>query len=421
MWPKNYKKGYMRKKDKSINNKKLGKSANKKPFHKFNPAKFEVKKRVYDNTGDGCMVGMLEVYLPELSKTVWVSCNDESANVYSADFAWCENNREDGVLNPVVISVSLYEDMPDSVEQWSPIIKEALAYVIEQEFGLNPDRLLPLPVAWLPDSIRDKADPGYLDWLQLQGRSAVIVKGDAVAVDVDYLKSGEPQPSAARAAIYCRTAQEDDVKIEVRKEKLLKHANKLGYTNVTEYIDNGANGMNFERPGFKIMCADIEAGKINAVIVSSFQDIERDQSEASNWIRELAARGVSFISKNDNFDNTKVLSMLFETAEKLVEERAKPKKLQKWPVCKICKKEEFPGEGCGISTVYCNDKKYERIKAGDKLDFMPNMAKDDFCHDCNVRLGQYHHFNCDAERCPACNMQMISCGCDIEFEKVRNS
>lgn len=33
------------------------------------------------------------------------------------------------------------------------------------------------------------------------------------------------------------------------------------------------------------------------------------------------------------------------------------------------------------------------------------------CHDCNVRLGSYHHPNCDMERCPRCEGQLISCGC----------
>ena len=33
------------------------------------------------------------------------------------------------------------------------------------------------------------------------------------------------------------------------------------------------------------------------------------------------------------------------------------------------------------------------------------------CHDCNVQPGGYHHPGCDAERCPKCRGQLISCGC----------
>lgn len=38
------------------------------------------------------------------------------------------------------------------------------------------------------------------------------------------------------------------------------------------------------------------------------------------------------------------------------------------------------------------------------------------CHDCNVKLGQYHHPGCDMERCPRCGGQLISCDCFKEDE-----
>ena len=33
------------------------------------------------------------------------------------------------------------------------------------------------------------------------------------------------------------------------------------------------------------------------------------------------------------------------------------------------------------------------------------------CHDCNIKHGGKHHPGCDAERCPKCGGQLISCGC----------
>jgi hypothetical protein len=33
------------------------------------------------------------------------------------------------------------------------------------------------------------------------------------------------------------------------------------------------------------------------------------------------------------------------------------------------------------------------------------------CHDCLVSAGQLHVMGCDDEKCPACGMQLITCGC----------
>ena len=33
------------------------------------------------------------------------------------------------------------------------------------------------------------------------------------------------------------------------------------------------------------------------------------------------------------------------------------------------------------------------------------------CHDCGIKHGGKHHLNCDVERCPRCEGQLITCGC----------
>jgi hypothetical protein len=224
----------------------------------------------------------------------------------------------------------------------------------------------------------------------------------------------------AKAAHYYRCAKkEDDAKIEKVKAEILQCAADRNI-DATVYIDNGASGMNFDRPEFKRMCKDIDAGKISTVYIGSISHFGRNHTETSRWIRTFAAKGVPVIS-TDGFDNSKVLVALEEAAERLSAERAKRKHLQKWAVCQICHKKMYCGNGCKMPIVYVNGKRYSRIKAGDKRDFIPNMIKGDFCHDCNAGVGQYHHFNCDAERCPLCHHQLISCDCAVKFEKMERT
>ena len=90
----------------------------------------------------------------------------------------------------------------------------------------------------------------------------------------------------------------------------------------------------------------------------------------------------------------------------------------KYAICKECNLEMKPDNGCKCSTIICNGTKFERIKAGDNEDFIPDMEENEYCHDCNVGIGQYHHFGCDAERCPSCGEQLIGCDCEIEYKSI---
>lgn len=84
-------------------------------------------------------------------------------------------------------------------------------------------------------------------------------------------------------------------------------------------------------------------------------------------------------------------------------------------ICEVCKREMTTADGCCSSTVFCGGREYPRIKAGDKRDFLEDMRDGDRCHDCGAIKGHYHHWGCDAERCPVCGGQIISCDCNARF------
>ena len=70
------------------------------------------------------------------------------------------------------------------------------------------------------------------------------------------------------------------------------------------YVDDGYSGGNFDRPEFKRMTSDIEAGKVNCVIVKDLSRFGREYIEAGRWIEKTyPALNVRFISVTDQFDS----------------------------------------------------------------------------------------------------------------------
>ncbi len=82
-----------------------------------------------------------------------------------------------------------------------------------------------------------------------------------------------PAPSLyVYVALYIRLSVEDNKKrgCSVENQKLVLNdflADKPDFVVYDTYIDNGATGTNFHRPGFQQMLSDIEAGHIDCVIV----------------------------------------------------------------------------------------------------------------------------------------------------------
>jgi len=73
-------------------------------------------------------------------------------------------------------------------------------------------------------------------------------------------------------ALYERLSKDDEVQGESnsivnQKRMLTQYAEQHGYENIEHYTDDGWTGTNFDRPDWKRMLADIEAGKVGTVIV----------------------------------------------------------------------------------------------------------------------------------------------------------
>ena len=118
-----------------------------------------------------------------------------------------------------------------------------------------------------------------------------------------------PAPSLyVHVALYIRPSVEDNKKrgCSVENQKLVLNdflADKPDFVVYDTYIDNGATGTNFHRPGFQQMLSDIEAGHIDCVIVKDLSRLGRNSIDTGYYIEQyFHTHNVRFIAVTDQFD-----------------------------------------------------------------------------------------------------------------------
>lgn len=73
---------------------------------------------------------------------------------------------------------------------------------------------------------------------------------------------------------------------------------------VERYADNGYTGMNYNRPAFHQMMADVRSGKINCIIIKDISRLGRHFVETSELVEQIfPTMNVRLISVNDNYDS----------------------------------------------------------------------------------------------------------------------
>ena len=110
-------------------------------------------------------------------------------------------------------------------------------------------------------------------------------------------------------ALYERLSRDDDLMGESnsilnQKAYLENYAALHGYTNIAHYTDDGWSGGNFERPDWKRMIADIEAGKVCRVIVKDMSRAGRDYLQTGFYTEVFFRQhGVHFIAIANGVDS----------------------------------------------------------------------------------------------------------------------
>ena len=108
--------------------------------------------------------------------------------------------------------------------------------------------------------------------------------------------------------IYLRLSREDETtghseSIGNQREFLTNYILENNWNIVDVYIDDGYSGLNFDRPAFKKMIADIENKRIDLVITKDLSRLGRDYIDTGYYLeRYFPQKSVRYIALNDGID-----------------------------------------------------------------------------------------------------------------------
>lgn len=109
--------------------------------------------------------------------------------------------------------------------------------------------------------------------------------------------------------IYCRLSKDDNTGVESnsitnQKLYLTDYVKQRGWVIYKIYIDEGKSGTNFDRDGFKEMISDIEAKKIDCVVVKDLSRLGRNYLDSGYYIEKyFPEHFIRFIAVNDSLDS----------------------------------------------------------------------------------------------------------------------
>ena len=122
-----------------------------------------------------------------------------------------------------------------------------------------------------------------------------------------------------RCAIYTRKSTEDGLEqeynsLDAQYDACTAYAlsqRHEGWTVVKDrYDDGGFSGGNLERPGLKRLLADIEAGKVDIILLYKIDRLTRSLSDFAKIVEILDRKGASFVSITQSFNTTTSMGRL---------------------------------------------------------------------------------------------------------------
>lgn len=126
-------------------------------------------------------------------------------------------------------------------------------------------------------------------------------------------------PKLLRCAIYTRKSTEHGLELEFNSldaqreacEAYIKSQASLGWKVLPQpYDDPAFSGGNLERPALKQLLKDIEAGKVDVVVVYKIDRLTRSLADFAKLVEAFDARSISFVAVTQQFNTTTSMGRL---------------------------------------------------------------------------------------------------------------
>ena len=110
--------------------------------------------------------------------------------------------------------------------------------------------------------------------------------------------------------LYERLSHDDELQgesmsIQHQKQMLEEYARQNHFPNPIHFTDDGISGTRFDRPGFTAMMEEVEAGRVEAIIIKDMSRLGRDYLKVGQVMEILRQQGVRLIAINDGVDSLK--------------------------------------------------------------------------------------------------------------------
>ncbi|RJS14248.1 recombinase family protein [Corallococcus sp. H22C18031201] len=155
------------------------------------------------------------------------------------------------------------------------------------------------------------------------------------------MRKGKPTPTdTKRCAVYTRKSTAAGLEMEfnsldAQREACLSYVQRqAGWTLMDErYDDGGFTGANMERPAFQRLLQDVDAKRVDVVVVYKVDRLSRSLLDFAKVMERLNMAGASFVSVTQNFSTADAmgrltLNMLMSFAEferEMISERTRDK------------------------------------------------------------------------------------------------